>query len=69
MSTVADIVIALKATGLTYRYGYFGSGPGDATDTTPMPRIVYRFKLTPRADYADGISILETINNEVPTGA
>lgn len=54
MSTVADIVIALKATGLTYRYGYFGSGPGDATETTPMPRIVYRFKLTPGADYADG---------------
>jgi hypothetical protein len=53
-ATVSDLVAAIKSTGLAFRYGYFGSGPGDATDTHPMPRITYRFKLTPGADYAAG---------------
>ena len=52
-ATVADIETALTSVGITWRYGYYGSGPGDATDETPMPRVLYRFKLTTDTVYVD----------------
>ena len=58
-ATEADLETALSACGITWQYGYYGSGPGDATDETPMPRILYRFKLTPDVTYADGGEVVQ----------
>lgn len=57
-ATETDLETALAAIGITWRYGYYGSGPGDATDETPMPRLLYRFKLTEDTAYADGGTVV-----------